>query len=326
MRFCCWFPCSSVPSAPSWDKTGVPHLQARVSDGLRKSLFFYGDLGRHVCRSLHGVCPFAGGPFFQAIPLFKIKLGYLPVVPVGYAFVGAVCHLLFGHSTPLTASLLFCSVDAPRGLALAIPAAMIGDQIAGMHGLLLGLVSASILSALTGVFWMKSLLFPYGEAPAGGQSAQTVDVMQWLRDNPCWATFESNMDNLMQLDSMRIHPVGKHQLGFYVGAIELGHLESKGVLDIPLPVEVGDNRFGEGVLNPHRFRRQRLVPIHTQKCRAKQHGRMGAVGLSHCSHELSNAVKPTPLLKQKWMPTESPQCVTAMRAAAARWKALPATR
>lgn len=302
------------------------HLQARVSDGLRKSLIFaviWGTTAAAVCMVSAPLL----GALFSSDPAVQNKIvGYLQVVPVGYAFVGtvAICSSAFNAVDRATRSSVLSIL---RSLALAIPAAMIGDQIAGMHGLLLGLVSASILSALTGVFWMKSLLFPYGEAPAGaGKALQTADVLQWLRDNPCWTTFESNMDNLMQLDSMRIHPVGKHQLGFYVGAIELGHLESKGVLDIPLPVEVGDNLVRRGVLNPHPDLDDNGWYRFTHKSVEQNNTAEWLVGLSHLLYELSERGEADPITQAEMDAyTESPQCVTAMRAAAARWKALPAT-
>jgi len=298
------------------------HLRARVATGLRISTGFvvlWGAGSAAVCMLL---APWLAGVFSSDLQVQKELVTYLRVVPVGYAFVGgvAICSSAFNAVDRATRSSVLSIL---RSLVLAIPTAYLGDRLAGTQGLFLGLVSASIISALVGTVWMRGLLYPFGEAPSKGKRLSEPEAREWLESHPDWASLEDSVGEFLGLDGLSLYAVGDKVLGFYVGAVELAHLGQNGHLDMPMPVEIGDNLVCRGVLEPHPVCDDNGWYRFTLNTSAQAGTAVWLVGLTHLLYALSERGEADPITQAEMARyTESPRCVEAMRAAAARWSAL----
>lgn len=299
-------------------------LRARVADGLRRALWFTVGWG-----AVTGALALAFAPAlaaaFTADPAVQAQItGYLRVMPVGYAFVGGVAV----GSAALNAvdrAGRAAALSVLRSLGLALPAAAVGEALAGVHGLLLGLVGASIAAGLLGVRWLTDLLEPFGGAgrrapPALG--APAVDA--WLQARPACAPLAGALGGVLGLDGLVVREVRGGLLGFHIGARELAHLHPHGALDLPLPVEIGDNLVRLGVLAHHP--RHEDNGWHRFALRGPGDAPTAAwvLGLAHLLYALSQRGAQDPITEAEMSAfTRTPQCVAALKAAAARWDALP---
>ncbi len=300
------------------------HLHARVAEGLKKSLVFvliFGAIAAVICIVL---APTLASAFSDDIKVQEALISYLQIIPIGYAFIGmvAICSSAFNAVDRATRSSV---LSVLRSLGIAIPAAMLGNQVAGLEGLFLGLVVASLATSSLGVMWMRSLLFPFGSAPAGvGKPLGQESVNQWLRDSDVWTTLEGPLDEILGLDNLKPYRVRGESLGFFVGSRELAHLTPKGHLDLPLPFEIGDNLVCRGVLEHHPDHDDNGWHRFTMEESGSAQTAAWLLGLSHLLYSLSERGEGDPITQAEMDAfTESPRCVNAMRAAAARWKALP---
>lgn len=300
-------------------------LRARVAEGLRRALGFAVGWGAVTGALAFGLAPGLAAAFTDDPAVQAQIVGYLRVVPVGYAFVASVAVGAAALNAVDRAGRA-AALSVLRSLGLAVPAAALGDHLAGVHGLLLGVVSASVLSGLLGVRWLRDLLEPFGAVGRGaGPALGPAAVDAWLQARPGCAPLAGALGPVLGLDGLAVREVRGGLLGFAIGARELAHLHPDGALDLPLPVEVGDNLVRLGVLAHH--------PAHADdgwhRFRVGGPGdRPTAVwllGLAHLLYALSQRGGADPITEAEMAAfTRSPQCVTAMRAAAARWDALPA--
>jgi hypothetical protein len=213
------------------------HLVRRVSDGIRSSLRFaliWGVLGAAV---LFVAAEPVARVFTDDPKVVDALLIYLRTVPVGYAFlaIAAVASSTFNAVDRAVRSTI---LSVLRSLVFAVPAAYIGAQIDGLRGIFLGLVVAAVAASLFGVRWLRTLLDPDADlahelGPELGPDAVPFDVSE-----------------LLELEAMSIHKVRSSLVGFFVGKREIGHLHDDR-LDLPLPLEVGENLVRRGVLDHH---------------------------------------------------------------------------
>ena len=300
------------------------HLDARVAEGLRKSLIFvllFGIGSALICVAL---APILAAAFSDDAAVQDTLVSYLHIIPIGYAFIGivAVCSSAFNAVDRATRSSVLSLL---RSLGFALPAAMLGNHLAGLEGLFSGLILASLASSALGVLWTKSLLQPLGGAPSGVRStASKDDIGRWVRTHPVWTDIEEPLEQILVLDNLKTYEKRGSALGFYVGARELAHLTPAGHLDLPLPMEIGDNLVRRGVLTYHPNHDDNGWHRFTINKTGSAQTAAWLLGLAHLLYSLSERGEGDPITQSEMDAfTESPRCVAAMRAAAARWKALP---
>lgn len=213
-----------------------------------------------------------------------------------------------------------------RSLGLALPLAWLGDTLAGLQGLLAGLVAASVFSALLGVRWMRSYLWPLGEKPPGAGSPMTAEGLgRWLDETGAWSGLAARVPTILALDGVKAYRVERGRVGLHVGARELVHLHASGVLDLPLPVEIGENLARLSVVERHPAHEHDGWYRHSVRRLEDTETVVWLVGLSHLLYALSQRGAADPITQEEMAAyTRTPQCVAAMTAAAARWETLAA--
>ena len=298
------------------------HLRARVADAIRQSLWFSVAWGAIAAALLIAVAPTVASLFSDEADVQTQVVTYLRVIPVGFAFIGVVsmCSSTFNAVDRATRSTV---LSVLRSLLLAVPLAWVGDQLAGIQGLFLGLVIGSVVSAFLGVLWMRTFLFPLGKAPPGASKPLTVHAMvQWLEDEGAWPGVSDKVPEIISLDGLQARMMGSDQLGLYIGARELMHFEAGGTIDLSLPVEVGDNLVRLGMLVPHPdydangwYRKTASTELEADKV-------AWLVGLTHLLYALSERGAADPITQAELDKyTYTPACEAAMKAAAKRWSA-----
>jgi hypothetical protein len=265
--------------------------------------------------------PILAEQFSSEAGVQKELIRYLRVIPIGYAFIGsvAICSSAFNAVDRATRSSV---LSVLRSLVLAIPAAMMGNEFAGLTGLFSGLVLASGVSAILGILWMRSFISPYGSKPSGAKPMSESEVHAWVANSPSWRPLKDSLPTILNMDGIKPHRIRGRALGLHIGAIELVHLDQSGKLDLPMPVEIGENLVRLGILDAHpvmdnngwyRLTLSEQVPTDTA---------MWVIGLAHLLYGLSERGEDDPITKAEMDAyTRTPRCVEAMRAAAIRWNA-----
>lgn len=300
------------------------HLRARVADAVRKSLWFAVIWGAAAAALLMAVAPMVAKVFSQDPAVQDAIVVYLRIIPIGYTFVGtvAMCSSTFNAVDRATRSTILSTL---RSLGFAVPLAWLGSTFAGVEGLLMGLVVASIAAALLGTRWMKTYLAPLGDDPPGvGLALDEARLVDWLKGESGWSSLKEHATELLQMDALKAYAISSRRVGLYVGARVLVYLDEGGQMSIPMPMEVGENLRRFGSLEPHpdhedngwyRFALARNGDPDTARW---------LIGLSHLLYALSQRGAADPITQKEMDAyTRSPQCVAAMTAAAERWDAIP---
>lgn len=168
---------------------------------------------------------------------------YLWIVPLSYAANGLVS----------VASAAFNAVDkavrstmlsALRSLGLAIPLAALGSALFGLPGVLIGITSATVLTAGLAYVWIRGLTRPArrGGEPRLTGSSPAVEL-----------ALEELVGQMRDLPDVDVHLTRQRALGFFVGERELGHVHHRGQLDLAFPPEVRDRLVREGKVLHHRI-------------------------------------------------------------------------
>jgi len=297
------------------------HLRARVSEGLRKAMVSAIGWGALSAAVIMLTAPLLAAQFSSEIGVQEELIRYLRVVPIGYAFIGsvAICSSAFNAVDRATRSTV---LSVLRSLVLAIPAAIVGNEVAGLSGLFSGLVLASFVSAILGAIWLRSFISPYGKRPGGAKALSEADVLAWIESSASWRPLKAHIPTVLKLDQVKPHLIRGRALGLHIGATELAHLDGLGHLDLPLPVEIGANLVRRGLLRPH--------PVMDNngwyRFEMRSEGQAGSaawlIGLTHLLYELSERGEGDPITQKEMNTyTTTPQCVDAMRKAAQRWNA-----
>ena len=298
------------------------HLKARVADGIRMSIWFAVLWGTGAAAILMVVAPLLGGLFSDELGVQKELVTYLRTLPVAYPFMATVsiCASTFNAVDRATRSTL---LSVMRSLLLAIPFAWVGDQLYAFQGLMLGMVVATTVTALLGVRWMRTYLWPLGEKPPGAGPSLTVEqVVAWLQKT-LRSTLPETAGRMLSLERLEARKVGPSRLGLFIGARELVHFDRRDFLSVPLPVEVCNNLVRLGRLTHH--------PDHEDngwyRAGRGSDSDLAAVewplGLSHLLYQLSRRGAGDPMTQDELEHfTQGPRCVAALTAAAARWDAV----
>jgi len=138
-------------------------------------------------------------------------------------------------------------LSALRSLVLAVPLALVGVQLYGLMGLFGGISVASVIAAIVGSVWSRSLRRP---PPVSAASADTGDLRGLSA--PVRDTVDALLDAVAAIPGITVVARPINTLGFYVRGIELGHVHRGGELDVHLPPEVRDEVISTGGAEHHR--------------------------------------------------------------------------
>lgn len=294
------------------------HLRKRVAAGIRDSVLFAVLWGGGICFLLMGMAQPLAAMFAKDPTVQSALVVYFHTIPVGYAFVASVA----------LASSVFNAVDDAfrstwlsglRSLVFAIPAAYMGATAAGLGGLYLGLVVASVGAAILGVHWMRRLLQPTGELAAGYGQPLTLEAAAAGVAEPLAARVRTVLGGIVRLEDVQLLRVRGGLVGIYVGARELAHLHGDGRLDLPLPVEIGDNLVARGICQAHPEHPDNGWYSHVLG-EADGGGAEWLLRLAHLLYEMSHRGVGDPVTRAELDAfTATDRCVAAMTAAAERW-------
>ncbi len=294
------------------------HLRKRVSVGVRGSILFVVAWGVAGAGFFVLAAPSIAETATTDPAVRDALVVYLRTMPIGYAFlatVGVSSAVFNAVDEALRSTLL----SVLRSLVFAVPAAWIGGHIAGLAGLYTGLVLASMLAAILGVYWLKGHLHPTGEvSPRLGRRLNLDEAVATL-DPSLAAAGREALSPVLQLEDVALVQVRGGLVGVYVGARELAHLHADGRLDVPLPVEIGDNLRRFDIVQPH--------PTHpddgwyTHALRGgTQESTTWLLRLAHVLYAMSQRGVGDPVTRAELDAfTHTDQCVAAMTSAARRW-------
>ena len=227
------------------------HLNQRVAKGIRISLNFVIVYGLISLAVLVTFSESIAGLFSDDAKVVDALSLYLMVIPIGYA----------ASSTVRVATSAFNAVDHAfrstlisllQSIFIAVPAAWICSQFLGLEGVFLGLVIAAFGSSLLGIRWPKSLLNP-DEEPRPDK-VEPIDLnasIQLLSDQDMSELLASLIPEVLKLEDVQMHQVRADATGFFVGSRELAHIHQRGRIDLPLPLEVGENLIRLNIVEHH---------------------------------------------------------------------------
>lgn len=295
------------------------HLHKRVSEGIRSSLGFVLAWGTVGALLLMLAARPLSGLFTHDPAVADALVVYLRVIPIGYAFIACVS----------VASSVFNAIDHAmqstwlsvlRSLLIALPAAWLGGQLWGLQGVYAGLVLASVVSAVLGIYWLRGLLSPTGEVrPQTGRPITLEAVGRAVHADFSHAVHEM-LSVVSHLEDVKLFQVRGSLIGVYVGGRELAHLHQEGRIDLPLPVEIGDNLVQRGVVHHHAEHPDNGWYTHNLREHPSAEYGIWLLRLSHLLYEMSNRGEGDPVTQSELQQfTHTPACVAAMTAAANRW-------
>ncbi|MFT5683303.1 MAG: putative MATE family efflux protein [Myxococcota bacterium] len=229
------------------------HLEKRVAEGFSVAVRFSILWGLGALLFLLPAAPWLARIFSDAPDVQRQIVIYLRIVPIGYA----------AYSVMMMVSSAFNAMDhAPRAtllsvirsIVLAVPLAWIGGELIGLPGIFVGLVVASLISAVLGLKWMRAFLDPATTGQVEDSTA-TPDAAIRLEgaDEALREPMRSLIASVSTLPEVELHDIRGDAVGFFVGPRQLGHLHATGHLDLPLPMELGEALIGRGLVEHHRM-------------------------------------------------------------------------
>lgn len=298
------------------------HLLLRVAEGIRKGLRFSLVWGMTGCVLLMVLAEPLGGLFTDDEKVLSLLVLYLQTIPIGYAFLSlaSVASSAFNAVDRATRSTW---LSVLRSLIFAVPAAFIGGQLAGLRGVFIGLVVASILAAFLGVRWLKTLLRPDGEiSPDRGQPLTYEAFLTQIEGRGSVSCLKHVLPPILELEGMKLHSLKKNVVGFFVGERELAHVHLEGRIDLALPVEIGENLVTRGVVSHHPSHDDNGWYVHEIRNRTEVQETVWLIRLSHLLYEVSRRGIHDPITQAELDAfSASENCVAAMLASANRWAA-----
>ncbi len=293
------------------------HLEARVAEGFRVAVRFSILWGLGALVLLVPTAPWIAALFSGQPEVQDSIVTYLRVVPIGYAAY-SVMMMVSSAFNAMDHALRSTVLSALRSIGLAVPAAWLGSQLLGLTGIFLGLVGASLVTALLGLRWMKMFLDPARairvEPPAEDDGAAVLRA--------CEPALQPEVSALLEhartLPGVTLHKVHRDAVGFYVDDRQLAHLHASGHLDLSLPPGLGESLVREGKVAHHRLHDDAgwyTHPFHDQREVAEAEW---LIRLAHALYGLRVAgVAGGPALDALALATESQQAVDT---AAGRWR------
>ena len=120
---------------------------------------------------------------------------------------------------------------------------------------------------------------------------------------------------------MDVRRLKNQVVGFFVGRRELAHLHPEGRLDLPLPIEIGENLVARGVVEPHPGHDDNGWYVHRICHVAGAERTVWLLQLAHLLYAVSRRGVHDPITQEEMAAfTASERCVAAMQASAKRWK------
>lgn len=228
------------------------HLESRVAAGFRAAVRFSILWGLGAMAVLIPAAPFIAAVFSDQPEVQQDIVTYLRVVPVGYAAY-SVMMMVSSAFNAMDHALRSTALSALRSIGLAVPLAWVGSQVLGLQGVFVGLVAASLVTAVLGLRWMRMFLGPARDlrvaAPAPDDGAAVLAACEPALQPDVAAL----LDHARALPGVSLHRVHRDAVGFYVGQRQLAHLHASGHLDLCLPPELGEALVREGRLDHHRL-------------------------------------------------------------------------
>ena len=297
------------------------HLRGRVAEGLRVSLRFGLLWGLGGCLLLIVSGPYIGRLFTSDPAVLADLTTYCQVIPIGYAFL----------SVSTIASSAFNAVDRAirstwlsllRSLVIAVPAAYVGAMLDGLRGVFIGLVSASIIAAFFAARWLRTLLAPDGEiSPEVGQSITPETARSVMKDPALGEFLGALLEPILTLEAMDARRLKNGIVGFFVGRRELAHIHPEGRIDLPLPIEIGENLVARGTVEHHPAHDDNGWYVHQIDDTRQVEETIWLLRLAHLLYEVSRRGIHDPITQDEMAAfTATDRCVAAMKASAKRWE------
>ncbi|MCO4773884.1 MAG: MATE family efflux transporter [Deltaproteobacteria bacterium] len=231
------------------------HLQKRVAAGFRLATRFSVIWGLGAFLLLLPAAPWIGRAFSDDPEVAKDIALYLRIVPVGYAAYGAVMMVSSAFNA-MDHAVRSTMLSVLRSIVIAVPVAWVGSQFLGLPGVFLGLSVGSIVGAVVGMRWMNRFLDP--DAVTRTEASQKLDQAgaQFLIEGTAESMRERMkeiLDRMQGYGDVELHMIRRDAAGFFVGDRQIGHIHPSGHLDLPLPVELGDELVRRGIVDHHRI-------------------------------------------------------------------------
>lgn len=161
-----FFALSAVANPFAAQNAGADRME-RVQAGLRASLLFCAGFGGGMALLLWFLAPMLSRLFSGDPAVVASAERYLSLMPWGFGAVGAiaVANATFnGLERPLPA----LALSLARTLALGVPAAWLGGQVAGEVGTLLGILLTNLAVGAVAALWVLRATAPaeVGRVPA----------------------------------------------------------------------------------------------------------------------------------------------------------------
>ena len=165
---------------------------------------------------------------------------YLRIISLSYVFQGLIS----------AANATFNAIDRPfkatlvsllNSLLLALPLVYLGHYIYGFTGIVIGLLTARIISGLLANYWIWKPFDPQDIVIAFSDKRVKTLVNDFEAENPTIALkLEELIEEIGHLHAVHLAESNHGEIGFYVGEIEMGHIHFDGHIDIRLPPQLRD--------------------------------------------------------------------------------------
>lgn len=228
------------------------HLQKRVAEAFRISVRFSVAWGLAVFVVLLPAAPYVASVFSEDPEVQRGITLYLRIVPIGFAGYGAMTMSSSAFNA-MDHAVRSTWLSVVRSIVIVVPLAWVGSTLFGLAGIYAALATGSTAAALLGMRWMKGFLEP--ETTTRADRARPVADVDFLID----ASPEDQRGAMRGLvaamegfEDISLHRVRRDAVGFFAGERELGHIHPSGHLDLPLPLELGEQLVHDGRVEHHR--------------------------------------------------------------------------
>jgi len=229
------------------------HLAGRVSRAFSLSVRFSLAWGLFAFVAMWWLAPMVAAAFSDDATVREDIVLYLRIVPLGYGAYSVMMMVSSAFNATDHASRATV-LSVLRSLVLAVPLAWAGSRAFGLPGIFGSLAVSSVFAGLIGAGWMRRFLNAEAQ-PKRDRAQRLVDAEFLLRrtaEDQRPATQEL-VDTMIALEAVDLHRTRGDAVGFYADDQELGHIHPSGHLDLPLPLEVGDELVRRGMVSHHRM-------------------------------------------------------------------------
>lgn len=300
------------------------HLTKRVAEGIRRSLQFVIIWGLAALALLVVLAKPIASVFTDDPAVAEALMIYLYAIPIGYAPLATV-SIASASFNAVDRAIRSTWLSLLRTLVFAVPAAYIGGLLFDLSGVFIGLSAASLAASIFGIRWLRSLLDPDGTWASRDRRPLTAEESQAIMDDAeLAARLGGLLPQITALEDVTLSKVRNGLVGFFVGERELAHIHPDGRLDLPLPIEVGENLTQRGVVTPHRQHEDNGWFSHSITSADEVDQAVWLLRLAHLLYEMSRRGIGDPVTQAELAEfTVTEQCVQSMLASARRWQLDP---